>query len=508
MGAGLAHAVIGRPRAALALGCALLAGSALLAVEAPERLAAGSLALAEDRAEPDLVVRTSVRGDGAGTRAQAVALDVIASQLRAEPEVATVRRVSAGDEVAFEVGLLDASPGDQLEVARRVFARIDPGPLRIEATGELLELDRARERVGADLWRLELLALPLVGLLALWALGAGYGLAALAAAALAVTAPVAVLRMIAGPVDPSLLAIVAAAPTGFVLALEGSARLAARGGRASAVAREEAVASSLQAAGRFAAGAVIAPLALLATPFDQAPSVALGCGLGALFAALGVTLFAAPALTRAQPAGPGAAVGRRAGRWVERLALGAGAAIAVALTVAALELETVGLAAPEGRSLAPELPAAAGALALIAAVAAASAARSARWLPLGLVTLLPVAGGLGAAVLLLQGDGGALGLDATPALETGAVAVALAVVAALTVGHLVEGAARGPGGPSPLPGAALAALGLGLATGVLLGADEPAARQFGLIVAVGALLELLLVRRAILLAAPRLGDGR
>jgi RND superfamily putative drug exporter len=166
---------------------------------------------------------------------------------------------------------------------------------------------------------------------------------------------------------------------------------------------------------------------------------------------------------------------------------------------------------------------------VVAAVSAAALAlvlvacfRSLRLVPLAVVALLPAAGATGLAVLVFQ-DGhlaGILGQDEQGALETGALATLLAALASIGAARTVGAvhAVRDKNAPGREPGwIANGAIGLvfaaavagtliaGAASGVLAGSELYSAREFGLAVAAGLVLDLVLVRTPLLAALGRWG---
>ena len=175
------------------------------------------------------------------------------------------------------------------------------------------------------------------------------------------------------------------------------------------------------------------------------------------------------------------------------------------------------------QSLFEKLPLAAavslGALALLFSVAF-----SVRVIGVAVVALLPAAAACGLSVLVIQ-DGhlaGTIGLRQQGALETGAVASLLAAVASICAARAVT-ALRTTRGESSLglgplrvaeaaaaftvPAAILATLGVAAATGVLAGSDLYPAREFGLAVAAGLIIDLILVRVPLVAVLSRWGGA-
>ncbi len=180
-------------------------------------------------------------------------------------------------------------------------------------------------------------------------------------------------------------------------------------------------------------------------------------------------------------------------------------------------------AARADESLFEKLPLAAavslGALALLFGVAF-----SVRAIGVAVVALLPAAAACGLCVLVIQ-DGhlaAAFGLRRQGALETGAAASLLAAVASICAARAVIAlrATRGESslGIGPLraaeaaaaftvPAAILATLGAVAATGALAGSDLYPAREFGLAVAAGLIIDLVLVRVPLIAVLSRWGGA-
>jgi uncharacterized membrane protein YdfJ with MMPL/SSD domain len=192
--------------------------------------------------------------------------------------------------------------------------------------------------------------------------------------------------------------------------------------------------------------------------------------------------------------------------------------------------------ADRGVAPAAPSPAAGGSLLvrlpLAAAISAAAlllalllgAAFTPRVVPVAIAALLPAAAAGGLCVLVLQ-DGHlaeAIGQRGQGALETGAVASALVAIASVSSSRAVTAlratrAERSFGlAPSmaaetaaafTVPAAIFATLVAALATGALGGADLYPAREFGLAVAVGLLVDLILLRVPLLCALARWGGS-
>jgi hypothetical protein len=159
----------------------------------------------------------------------------------------------------------------------------------------------------------------------------------------------------------------------------------------------------------------------------------------------------------------------------------------------------------------------AAALALVLAVAF-----SPRAVPVALVSLLPAAAACGLCVLVFQ-DGelaGAIGQRGQGALETGAVASLLTALAAISATRavsalravreerslgLMPGLAAETAASLTVPAAILATLAAALAAGVLAGSELYPAREFGLAVAAGLLIDLAVLRLPLLATLARWG---
>lgn len=458
MAGGLGEALAARPRGALATGSALLAGTLALALGAPERLPAGPIQVEGGAAPAEFVVRArDPRGAPAlpaDSRVRRIALDVISSRLRADPAVERVEAARSREHADLVVTLAPDGWSERLAAVRRIAASIDPGPLDVSLRGQIAELDERREAVGGELWRLEFAALPLLVLALVGTLGLRMALAALGAAALGIGGCAAGLRLLAEGLDISSAGLLAGAPVALLVAIEATAMLAAHG-RASGVGSAGSV-PGVPAGVAVSAAALVTPLALLATPVEQVASVALGCGLAAAMAMLGVALFGTWATAQAAGAGPtppDAPAGTDS--WRAHVAM-------LAATTAALgalgALAHAALARPPAGEMLGIAPATAGeAVAVSGAIGA----------------VLAVVGGRTALTLKHRRGG-------WPSPRSLARGFALSTVALL------------------LTGGALAA------GGVILGSDaEPEVELYGALVAGGALGDLLLLRAPGMLLAAR-----
>jgi hypothetical protein len=573
----LADLALRRPWVLLALNLVAAAAAVVASLGAPAQLGIGSTRL-EGEAGPELVI--ALEGDvAADTRVFEVAEDVITAQVEADPAVARVqaaRQRNGAQErgstlvVRFE----DVSDDERQRAVERLDERIDPGPLRVTLGGETAALVEARRSLGSDLWRAELLVLPLVLLAMAAAAGPRLLLAPMLAAVTAVAGTLALMRLVGVAADVSLLGLAPGAVVGAVLGIELPAMVAAiHRDEATLSAGPEAlrrtVAGGARRAGVIATAASLPALGLLATPLDQAPSLAFGCALGAWLAAASA-LTGTPALIaiRAGRGGTEATTvsgpdveeeeGGGEGRVVEALrrlpgVIAAGrlricAALAVAavplaaLTVAAIDgssqpltadqflsgtaprsaLGAAGSVAETAGSLFEELPLAAAIAAALLTLATLLVTRRPGALLVVPASLIGAAAGLGACVLVFQDGHLAELLDIVPrdALDTEAVATAACALAALGAARSAAALAAsraerrlgvGPEGTAELaaaftlPGVAMATVAGVALTGALLGVDLYAAKEFGFAVAVGLLLDLLLVRVPLLAALARWG---
>lgn len=556
-----------RPWALLGANLAAAGVAMVASLGAPGDLGLGSTGLDDERPERLVVVLERDRAAGAG--ALAVARDVVASQLEADAATAAVRTRDDERRAVVVAELEPASPAAREDAVERIEGRIDPGQLRATVGGETAALIEAKRVIGGDLWRLELLALPLVLLLAAVAAGVRVAIAPVLCTVTAVAGSLALLRLTGVAFDVSLLGIVPAFAVGTVLGIELPALVARAHREEAAIAPPgAALRNSVSRAGpplaAAAAAGALPALALLATALDQAASLALGCALAAALAA-GSALTATPAaiaifgdrpvtgpadegrgggrldrLVETIRAVPGFVASSRArGALVALVALAAGLAIAYpaldgstrAFVAADLPAgsevaRATGLAPARetdpGGSLFDELAVAATLAGLLLVAAVGMVTRTPRGLMTVPFALLPAAAGLGACVYVLdQGHlAGAVGTAGRGVLDTAAIAAAAAALATIGAARGVialwavraerrlgidpQGAAQLATGLT-LPGAAGAALAGVAISGVLVGSDLAVAREFGLAIAAGLLVDLVLVRLPLLTALARWG---
>lgn len=520
-----------RPAFAVAIGLGLLAVAFGFARTAPAGLPVGSLVPdGEERGAGTTVLVTTP--DGVEEPVREVALEAIRAQLESSPDVAAVREVPrGGGTLEFVIAAADGGARASQELAARLRANLDPGPLRADVRGEAAAASAARDELGGDLWRVEAPALAAAALIGMLALGPAGACAALAVAALALLGALALLRGAGAFADVSLLGAVAAAPVALVLAFElvGALRVRHRAALRMGAGREGAqlaLSGLAWPAALAASAAATAPLAVLVLPLRQGAWIAAGCACAAVLAVAGLLLLGPVAL-------PGRERGRRASRvpaalrkrWppspsarVRAPALLVLAAAGLALCAPAVTAESHAFAADGAGSLAADLPLAAGlALALCCALPVA-ALRAPRALLLAPVTLLPACAGLGVAAGLAGGWLGADPLGAPlPSLENGALACGLCAVLSVSAARTARACALvAEAGPVPQAAArrllarevgrpaALGSLAGAIACAALLFAEPYVARQFGTLVAAGLAVDAAVARPLTAALAPRL----
>jgi hypothetical protein len=563
----IADLALRRPRALLAANLVAAALAILASIGAPGDLGVASGRLADPG--PESVTVIVARDGAAGSGALTAARDVIAAQLEGDPVIEEVR-VGEDEGRPFVLATLEAtSAAAREEAVERISRDIDPGALRATVGGETAALIEARRVLGDDLRGLPLLAVPVVLLLAIAAVGYRAAVAPVLGAITAVAGSLALLRLTGVAFDVSALGVAPALVVGAVLGVELPALVTRlHGEEASIASPREALRQCVDRAGPLlaaGAGAASLPaLGLLATPLDQAASLALGCAFAAILAA-GTALTATPAAIALFGARRGkrrviGRVGRlEVGRAVEAiravprlvashwaacaalaaLALAAGLALAYPalegssrpFTVADLpegsavaKATRVAPPAGGGGSLLADLPLAAAVAAGFVAVALVGTMRTARALLAVPFVLLPAAAGLGLCVYVLdQGHlASAIGTEGRGVLDTGAVAAAVAALTAIgaaraaiallvvrderRLGIDAEGAAD-LAAALTLPAAAAASI-AGVAVGAaLLGSELAAVQELGLALGAGLLADLVLVRLPLLATLARWGPG-
>jgi RND superfamily putative drug exporter len=576
--AALADLAMRRPGALLVGNLAVLAAAVVLAAGAPGRLGIGAPTVKGEGGErADLVVAT--RGSmPVRSGPYRVALGVISSQLRSDPEVASVRSGPVSDDRRSTSLVVTMASGDEAgrqRAVERIEQAIDPGPLRVSFGGQVATLLEARDQLGNDLWKAGLLAAVVALGFGALALGPPLAIAPLLCAATAIAGSLAGLRLVGGLADISLLGIAPAAVLGLALGVEAPCLLVARfRDEAASVPGDQATRAALAAAGGAAVPIALAALGaaagILFTTFDQAPSMVLACGLAAALA-LGSALTCVPALLALSRYRTTASGGRRVGepwlargpgasaRYLARSPASAGLAailVSALMIVAALPLvqgesrpfsaadlpsrseaaKASAVAADVAPAVSGEVKASAGEttlfgrLPLAAAVSAAAIALvvavavSPRVVPVALVSLLPAAAACGLCVLLFQEGhlAGAIGQRGQGALETGAVASILTALVAISAARAITAtrAARSERalglGPAlvaetaaafTVPAAIVASAVTAVATAWLAGSGVYPAREFGLAVAAGVLIDLVLLRVPLLAALAHWGGS-
>ncbi|MFL5892006.1 MAG: MMPL family transporter [Solirubrobacterales bacterium] len=519
--------------------------------------------------EPDLIVATTGR-DPVRSGIYRVTLGAISSQIRADAAVAEVREGPISDDrrstsLLVSLGGLDGS--SKQDAVERIEGGIDPGPLKVSYGGEVGNLLDARHELATDFWKLELAAMPFVALVLALALGARLAAAAIICAATAIAGALAALVLLGLVADVSLLGSAPAAVVGLVLGIEAPCALFARfRAEASRAPRPEAlrraVRTTVDLAIPAALAAALVTVGIVATSLDQAPSMIIGCAVAAALA-LGSALVCGPAIVAlaaddrhlsgqapvagwlarrcADPAGR-LASSRRA----TALAAGVGTVLLLGAAFplihaqgqpftsldlptdspARMAAELAGVTADlgGGDAVFGDLALAAGVAAVVLVVVLGIAFRSRLALPVGIASLLPAAAACGLCVLVFQEGhlADAIGLSGQGALESGAagsLVVALASVsAARSASAMQAGQEATGGGLDPawaaqwtssllVPGMIVATLIGAAATGVLAGATLYPAREFGLAVAVGLVLDLVLLRLPLIAVIARRGRG-
>jgi hypothetical protein len=523
-----------RPLALLGAAIALLAILVLTAAGVRDKLGHPDGAVA---GEERVAVKVSGDGEVKGDVYRA-ALEVITAGIEARPDVVGVTSPKARDDEDTTVLLLDlgtATAAEERRLADGLAREVDPGPLEVSVQGRVATLLEAEDSALRDLWRLELLVVPLALLMLAAVLGVRSAAGPILCAGIAVCGALAGLGAAGSLLDLSLLGTIAAAGVGLVLGLELPALLSARWQDEVRLDRPETALRNVLADGGglvgFAgisavlAGAGTAVAAWAAGVFEPGLSAAIGIALAAGLA-VAACLLVMPALfaldgrrdeegpaARRDPrlSGLAAALPRMLARGGARTALGL-AAVAVAclgLGYPALEMNSAPLAEDPARDFESSLPliAAAGVVALLISLAARS--RSARSAPLCVLPVLPVVAGLGVVMLAFDGS--------SPA--TGAIGVGISVIAAVSAARTAAAleAVRAereldPGPPGvaersaelTVPAALVGSVVSGAAFGVLAASELRAAQELGVLVAAGLVADLAL-RPAALAALARFG---
>jgi uncharacterized membrane protein YdfJ with MMPL/SSD domain len=456
----------------------------------------------------------------------------------------------------------------------RLEEEIDPGPLRLAFGGTAVAENDARDLLLDDLGRLELLAAPLVVLVAIATFGLRLAAAPLLCAGTAIAGALAGLRLADGFADVSLLGIAPGAVVGLALGVEAPSMLVARfRDEASMSGSSEALREAMRGNGGmvlpFALATTAATTGVLVTPLEQGPSMVLACVVACVLA-VASSLVVVPALLALElrcggDAGgptPEARGGETAGvltglvaRSRTRTTVSVVAA-AVAMALAAVPLlhgESSPFSAAslpggsearaaertldgggttdasatgdraEGQSLFPKLVLAAAVSAGALALVFAMGFRSLRLVPGAIATLLPAAAACGLCVLVYQDwHPSWLVVHGEGALGTGALAsllVALAVVSAnrsvAAIQAVREERSLGIGADLAaetasaltVPAVAASTVVVAAMAGVLAGSDLDPARQFGLAIAAGVIVDQVLLRVPLVAALARWGSS-
>jgi hypothetical protein len=558
-----------RPQAGRRRPILVAAGALALVVLLLVALAAGTSGrIAPGPLSHDGVTSLQILADapaGTSPRVQAVAVATIVSALRTDPAVAAARPGrGTGTSSIISVRLGVSGVDDAERALARVQSEVDPGPLQLRYSALPLVLEDAQSSVQGQLGRLELLVAPFAILILVAAAGVRGGALAALAGAIALAGALAALRL----TDGYLVAFAPAAAIGIAHAIELAALLRAlHREEASAAGGGDPVERAIYGWSRPALTAsavrVLAPAALLVTPFAEAGSIAVAAGVATLLALASVALLG-PRMLRLRATGLGDPMTEGgAGRAIRaaprvlarsRLVLAAVLLVVVAGSVAlavpvrdaassplaaqdlpagsparasaaalagaepAEHAQTAGHAADAEDPL-PDLVVAAALLALVVglAVPAGNSRRFAAFL-----SLLPASATLGLLVLAVQQ--GHLAQEVTgsrSSLVQGVVVACVAAVAAISAGRTVLAAsltrARARSGAGTVGAAELSAgltmpsivastLVVAGAFAALAGADLHAARALGLGVAAGVLLDLVLIRPAFLAVLARWGE--
>jgi hypothetical protein len=447
-----------------------------------------------------------------------VAVRTMRAQLSADPAVQSVRERRLGR--LGSLLLIGFGVGGQRrdEAIVRFRHNLDPGPLRLRFGGSEALVATARDDALDSLYLLAL-CLPFVALIAAATLGVRPAGAALLAAAAASALASLICELLGGVFDVSWLALIGAVAGGTLLSLHGCALLRAGVGPA-----------AFAAAG-LAAAATFGALAALGVGYLG--SLGLGGALGSLLAvpaalvATGASEDSHPEEGRAAASLPWRAVAGLVG-WSRPIAavfalLAIGLLLIVAAPVQRLAVAAIGAAAAPGIETAGIAVAVAIAAGLTSLAAGWTGGRAGLAIAVTLACGLPALAVAGLLVASFQDANLEDLLDYTSigALQLGSLTAAVAVVAALGASQAaaLSAAARAAGAAEPSvratqalglcgPGAALACL-TAAAAGLALCAASPAfVKQFGLGVAAGAVLELLIVQAILAPALIRLAAGQ
>jgi RND superfamily putative drug exporter len=242
--------------------------------------------------EPGLLILA--QGQDLTDRVFEVGLGTVRSQLRANPEVATVQttRSGAGRKVLFEVFFRDLEVDQRQWASDEITESLDPGPLTIVIGGQERALLEGRDEARDDGVALGLTGLVLGALLLLPAVGWRFALTA-ALGALAALGTAELVNL--GP-DVSIVSVPPAVVIAVVLALEGTVlqcvqyrwELAAGSSPARSVRRAVDASRRPIVLAALAATVVFGAAALL--PMGYGPSIDIAGGAAALLTGITVLL--------------------------------------------------------------------------------------------------------------------------------------------------------------------------------------------------------------------------
>lgn len=445
-----------------------------------------------------------------------VAVRTMRAQLFADPAVAAVREQQRkrGTNSILLLVRLDVEGHRRDAAIRRIERNLDPGPLTLAFKGSVVGVRIAKDDAIDDLFLL-LLALPFVALIAAGPLGVRPAGAALLAAGATSALSSLACELLGGSIDVSWLALVGAAAGGTLMALQLCAMARSGAGPAALWA------SGLAAAATFGAAAILG--------IGYLASLGLGGALGSLLAVPAVQAAMGAVGALEPPEGDGASrpwrgIGGLVG-WSRVMGVVIAILAFVVLAIAAVPAQRLATAAI-GAVLAPtisrpELGGAIGAaVAITVALGWAIGRRAGLAILAAVAAAIPAVGAAGLLVVTFQ-EGRLEGfLDYTPsgAVQLGSIGAAVSVVAALCASQAVALAwaarqvddgvsgvervreAMGRCGP-PAAAACLAGAMAGIALGF---GSRSFVKEFGLGMAAGLVLELLIVQALIAPALVRL----
>jgi len=521
------------PRRLLVPGAAvaLTAIAAVVAAGVPAATSPGPLP-----AGPATLEIQAISPPAISPRVAAVAVGAISSGLRSDPGVASVTRLGGTTTLVVAFRTHDAHDA-QLAIAR-IESEIDPGPLRLAYSAPALELRDARTSIQGDLGRLELLIAPLVLIVLVGFMGLRGMTLAVLSGTIAIAAALVAIRLTNG----YLFAIAPAAAIGLAQAIELSGLFVGAVRDEALVARPGAAGRALRAwlhpAALTTATRALIPLALIATGFEGAGSIAVAVAVAAIAGFVAVALFAglvSGALGGEQTgSGQEGGAGRRmraAPRWIagnrRRLAmaivlpLALSAVLAFPVTHALFEALVGRSGGDLVRGLAMAAVLAALGLGALLALGRGNLARLriAATAPHALVA----AAGAGGVLVWIAQDGHLAGAltGSHDAVFGGALAVSIVAITAIAAGRAAMGAfiahreARIVGAVGAaevaagmtLPAAAASTLVIAASFGALAGAGLGVARETGVAIAAGAIADLVLWRVPFLAYLARWGEG-